>query len=272
MLRVFLINLDRSPERLAFMQSQADRIGLAFERFPAVDGRNLPQHLRPQFPASRLAPGEIGCYASHLLLYERIVREEWPYAMIVEDDVQLSPDLLASALAATDAAPPGWDYIHFSGATKRAVLSLASLPNGRHLVRHSRLPMNTGAYLISRQGAGKLLAPSPRVRPIDQEFRHAWLRDIDVLGVHPSPVIWNNAWPTTIAGTSRTEAIRKNKWSPGLVAEVQGWRYRTRKLGTKGYLACLHANFALALKRRVAHGGHNNQNDERLLVAPVAIP
>jgi glycosyl transferase family 25 len=244
---------------------------LVLERFPAIDGPDLPQHLRPQFPASRLAPGEIGCYASHLLLYERVVREEWPCAMIVEDDVQLSPDLLGSALAAIDAAPPGWDYIHLSGATKRAVLSLASLPNGRHLVRHSRLPINTGAYLISRQGAGKLSAPSPRVRPIDQEIRHAWLWDLNIWGVHPSPVVWNNAWPTTIAGTSRTENLRKHNWSPGIFSELHGYFYRLRKLGAAGYLACARANLALALRQRLPGGSRNEQKWEHLLVAPTTI-
>jgi GR25 family glycosyltransferase involved in LPS biosynthesis len=188
--------------------------------------------------------------------------------MIIEDDVQLASDVLASARAAIDAAPPGWDYIHLSGATKRAVLSLASLPNGRHLVRHSRLPVNTGAYLISRQGAGKLLAPSPRVRPIDQEIRHAWLRGIDVLGVHPSPVIWNNAWPTTITGTWRTETLRKTNWSPGIFSELHGCVYRMRKLGAAGYLACLRANFALAFRHRLAGSSRNEEKGKQLLVAP----
>jgi glycosyl transferase family 25 len=34
----YVINLDRSTDRLAFMHQQAERFGLPFERVPAIDG------------------------------------------------------------------------------------------------------------------------------------------------------------------------------------------------------------------------------------------
>jgi glycosyl transferase, family 25 len=272
MLPVFVINLDRSPDRLAFMQAQAERIGLTFERVAGVDGLDLPEHLCSQFRGTRLAAGEIGCYAAHLLTHERVVREGLPYAMILEDDVELTPHVMACAGAAIDAAPPSWDYIHLSGSLKQAVLSLARLPNGHHLIRHSRLPVNAGGYLISQQGAKKMLTPAPRIRPIDQEIRRAWLRNIDVWGVYPSPVVWNNAWPTTIGGTWRTEARAKNNWSQGLLSELRGVLYRARKLGAVGYLRCLRANLGFGLVRRLPRALQNDQNGKRGLVAPIVGP
>ncbi len=41
MMRVVVINLDRSPERLAEFGAEAARCGLDFERLPAIDGRLL---------------------------------------------------------------------------------------------------------------------------------------------------------------------------------------------------------------------------------------
>lgn len=40
-LDIYYINLDRSPERRVFMESQLDAIGLKYKRFPAVDGYNV---------------------------------------------------------------------------------------------------------------------------------------------------------------------------------------------------------------------------------------
>ena len=40
-MRIFLINLDRSPQRLAFMTAQLNALGLRAERLPAVDGKQI---------------------------------------------------------------------------------------------------------------------------------------------------------------------------------------------------------------------------------------
>jgi glycosyl transferase family 25 len=242
----FLINLDRSQDRLRYMQAQADRIGLQVERFPAINGSAVPDHLRSQFAGSRLTPGQVGCYASHLCLHERVVRDDLSYALILEDDAELQDDLMLAAEKAMAAAPADWDYIQLSGTFKRPVLSIANLPNGRHLVRHWRLPGGTGAYLISRRGAEKMIAPGPRVRPVDLEIRYAWLRDLDVLGVYPAPVICNVQFNTTII----PEAGSKSTHSPGLISEVKGKVYRVRKLGLAGTALCVLATLRMRARRR----------------------
>lgn len=250
---VFLINLDRSPDRLAFMQEQARRIGLAFERVRAVNGSAVPDFLREQFAASGdiLADGEIGCYASHLVLSDRIVREGWPCALVLEDDVELMPELVEMAEAAARSAPQGWDYIHLSSVeSKRALLGVARLPRGRHLVRYWHPPLNTGGYLISRQGAQKMLAARPRLRPIDQDIRVECLRGrFDLLGIYPPPVPWTDRLPTTI--DSNWRGARTGTWNPKLSTRMRGHAYRLRRFGITGYISCLLANFARALERRL---------------------
>jgi glycosyl transferase, family 25 len=250
---VFVLNLDRSPDRLAAVRGEARRIGMTFERFPAVDGRDVPSHFRDQFldkdgnSLSKLNDGQIGCYASHLSLHRRIVRDGLPYAMIVEDDSRFQDDLMLAATCAIEAAPAGWDYIHLSGILKRAVLSVASLPNGRYLVRHSRLPVNTAGYLISLKGAAKMLKPGPRLRPVDMEIRHAWLRDLDVFGIYPSPVSLSDEFTTTIGTTFRRNRMVMNVWSPGLMSEMRGRFYSMGKLGIAGYYSCAMANLRLGI-------------------------
>ena len=100
---IFLINLDRSPDRLSFMQKQAERLSLVFERIRGVDGvRGLPDWLIPQFlssdgaVASRMSNGEVGCYASHLVVFQEMVRRGLEAAIVLEDDVTLADDFLAA--------------------------------------------------------------------------------------------------------------------------------------------------------------------------------
>ncbi len=48
-LKVFLINLDRSADRLVAMQEKLGRAGLSFQRVPAVDGATI------EFPISEFS-------------------------------------------------------------------------------------------------------------------------------------------------------------------------------------------------------------------------
>ena len=110
-MKTYLINLDRNPERLAFMRGQLDRLGIAFERFPAVYGRELTPEARAKgfsrvrsFIASkkRLSDAEIGVAMSHVGCYRRMEKEDEHYALILEDDVVLS-DGFAATLSRVEA-------------------------------------------------------------------------------------------------------------------------------------------------------------------------
>jgi len=94
---ILLINLDRSPDRLAFMAAQLDRLGLAFTRLPAVDGATIadeefnrlsPTYMRP------LSRAELGCLFSHMSAWAFCAETNRP-ALILEDDAFLSDRLPA---------------------------------------------------------------------------------------------------------------------------------------------------------------------------------
>jgi glycosyl transferase, family 25 len=249
MLRAFVINLDRSTDRLAHMRAELAQVGAHFERIRAVDGRSVPPDLRPQFldgngnPLGRLGDGEIGCYASHLTVHQRVVAERLKCALVLEDDVRLMPHLLEIAQAAIAAAPAAWDLIHLSSVIKRAVYAVANLPHDHHLIRYVRAPRNTAGYLISSSGATKMLKPAPRTRTVDIDMKRAYERDLEVLGVHPSPVMWGDHLPSTMVNASG--------WNvPSSRADaLQGFVYAVRKLGIAGSVRCSLANLRLALER-----------------------
>ncbi len=227
MIPTFLINLDRAPDRLAFMAGQ----GIVFERIPGIDGTsNLPGWLRPQFAGAiadaTMSAGEIGCYASHLVCADEIVERELACAIVLEDDVTLEPDFMATASLAVAAAPAGWDYIHLSTNYKRAVVHVCDLPGrSRMLVRHTRLPVNSAAYILSQAGARKWLRERPRARPNDMDIRYAWLDDLDVFGVFPAPARQLGNFQSSIRHDG------KQRWSPGIASELYGLVWQARRVG-----------------------------------------
>lgn len=256
---VFVINLDRDRDRLTRMIAECDRVGLAFERFAAVDGRHLEADLRDQFfdgntqhePA--FTPGEIGCYASHLRLHRLLEDSDTEFALILEDDVQLSDDLVPTIEAAVSAVGD-WDIIRLSNATKSVVQPIAPLGNGRELVRYWTVPNGTGAYLINRTGAIKFAESiEKRTLPVDEDMRRPWRFGLNTYGVLPPPVepdVFGSSQIDTMGRDRKLSARARFKGAaPGRDAAAQ-FRYRLQQFGVRGYVrAHLRSLMASIVKR-----------------------
>ncbi|MEQ1754249.1 MAG: glycosyltransferase family 25 protein [Micropepsaceae bacterium] len=190
---IHVINLRKDEERLSHVSQQLERLGLAFERVEAVHGLNLLEWLRPYFlddngaPGSGLLPGEIGCYASHLLVCA-MVAERGQAAVVLEDDVGLAPDF-GDLLETLSSLPAGWDIIRLSNPHKRRCVTVRRLSGTYNLVKFTRVSPSTGAYLISPGGARKFLSwKLLRSLPVDQDLRRTWDCGLRTYGVSPRPV------------------------------------------------------------------------------------
>ena len=205
---IFLINLDRDPDRLAFMAAAISRLGLTFERIPAVYGLEMPAWIKPYFLnargeiASGLRRGEVGCYASHLVVARRMVEGQIPAALVFEDDLELPEDFSALIVAALQHLPEGWDILRLSNPPKSPFVPLATLPGARELALYARVPNNTGASLLSLSGAEKLLRPGLRDLQIDEHLRRPWDLGLETYGIVPAPIRSN------IFDTSTIDAIQ----------------------------------------------------------------
>ncbi len=69
----YIINLDRSPERLEFVKTNVEKLNIPFERISAVDGNLITKEELQQKVSSFLKSfdsrnklGVFGCYLSHL--------------------------------------------------------------------------------------------------------------------------------------------------------------------------------------------------------------
>ena len=88
-IKKFVINLKRRPDRLELFKKMCP-----FDNVTVIegfDGKNMKDETSAieKEMASRfvgLDPGEIGCYLSHLRVFNAIRKENLPYALIFEDD------------------------------------------------------------------------------------------------------------------------------------------------------------------------------------------
>ncbi|MFG6449221.1 glycosyltransferase family 25 protein [Roseateles sp. BYS180W] len=197
---IYLINLPRDTQRLAVMAQQLHALQLPFHQVQAVYGKDLSEAQQEQLydaaaNAARyhqvMTLGEIGCYASHLAVWQQLADGSAPLAMVLEDDVLLLPQLPA-VLESLAQLPPRWDMIKLVGREREKPWqrwTLQAPAVGTDLIRYHRPPSLTGAYLLSRDGAIKLLAAHSRFyRPIDVDLRHWWRSGLRLYGLWPYPV------------------------------------------------------------------------------------
>jgi glycosyl transferase family 25 len=169
---VLVINLDRSPGRLAFQRLQADRLGLDFERVAAVDGALLPQSeyelhaYRWHRPLSR---SEVGCLLSHAACWRRVV-ELGQNVVVLEDDLVLAQEtaaFLREAKALTGAA-----VVNLETRGRPRFISQApveTLGEQRLHTLHAAVA-GSAAYLVTPLAAARLLEKLPRKAALADAF------------------------------------------------------------------------------------------------------
>jgi len=89
-MKVFAINLPQRKDRKTHITNECAQHGIDVEIIEAVNGKNLSEEeLQTQvydWPACYLTQGEIGCALSHLAVYQRMIDEQHPVALVLEDD------------------------------------------------------------------------------------------------------------------------------------------------------------------------------------------
>ena len=155
LLPVLYINLDQDKERRAhILETLAqDEDNLKLMRVAALEP---PIALPGAAFADMLSVGEIGCYASHMKAWAALLASRSPFALVLEDDARVPPDLADFVHEMIAVLPKHWDLVHLYDADEYPARPLGAVGTEHELVRYSRVPGGCVAYLISRSGARKL--------------------------------------------------------------------------------------------------------------------
>ncbi|MEO8419652.1 MAG: glycosyltransferase family 25 protein [Hyphomicrobium sp.] len=247
---VFYINRDRDQDRRAALEEHLRVASLPGERIAAVEGLAVPAEFRDMFfdgaaLHSRLKPGEVGCYASHLKTMKIIVEQGLDYALILEDDAILPADFQTIIAQVLARLPQGWDLVHICKDANRAVKPVADLDHGRRIVRYSRVPETTTAYLVSRSGARKFLKPIKRYWPVDTDFRQPWRFGLEIYGVDPCIIRPNGRFVSAIHGLGDHSRLRRGLpipsahcWTGNPLHTPEGVVFNLKKLGPTAWALC----------------------------------
>jgi glycosyl transferase, family 25 len=221
----FVINLDRSTDRLDAITGNLAAAGVAFTRVPAVDGWRLTVPIPGVDPARfrrtqgrNLRLSDIGNYLSHLRTLRAFLDTPHQHAMVLEDDAVVTAEAvrLAEMLTAPD-APDDWDMIKFEAHHISFNFRLRSLFGAYRLCAQPTRPTGCAAYLINRAGAAALLN---RLLPMQVMYDHAfdrgWALNIRVRTILPLPIQVSYACASTMS-TAENRARKVAWWQKGPV-------------------------------------------------------
>jgi GR25 family glycosyltransferase involved in LPS biosynthesis len=123
---IYLINLDRSTERLAGFRERNAHLG-DFTRFSAVEGSVVD---RAQLVADgvmledcQYGDGTLGCALSHLALWKTAIEAGKPIT-VFEDDVKTPPDFLETSQRLLGEIGGEWDVILWGYSYERPILKI----------------------------------------------------------------------------------------------------------------------------------------------------
>lgn len=210
--KVYIINLDREPDRWSRVKKELRRIRDAFgydllslsERHAAVDARSFlqdqpksadvdpfytladqlfvepqPKTLPTRFELEapiRMSRAEVAVAKSHIEIWRQIAQGAQEHALILEDDVWFHPsfarqlDQAWNDIATICERSDGFDllYVSYMEATNGAQKSFVS----KNVFRPERGLWYLSGYILSRQGAKKLLRLLPCRGPVDLWINH----------------------------------------------------------------------------------------------------
>lgn len=172
--KVYIINLKKDIEKKEYMLDLVKKYFSNYSIFEAVYGKELSteytnslldftkmqKHLK-----RNLTSGEVGCSLSHIKIYEDMINNDTEKALILEDDISFDNNL-SETINYINKLDLNWDIIllghhtHFSRLidTKISFWSKKyKLSNSYDLLRPSEIGYGTYGYLISKNGAKKLL-------------------------------------------------------------------------------------------------------------------
>ncbi len=194
-MQTVVISLKHSTARRSHVRHELADTGLNFEFFEATDSTqaNFQHANRANAALTRKRKGysltvrELACYSSHLRIWERCV-EAGERFLVLEDNIELSNIVPAERIPELIADIPTLDYVKLAATlSNRRFKCYSSLSETHSLGRYTKFTSGAIAYLITPEGARKLIAgASEFLEPVDDYMEKPWRHQVIAYSVYPS--------------------------------------------------------------------------------------
>jgi glycosyl transferase family 25 len=190
-MKIIVISLATSAARRASAAEQLARIGRDFDFFDAVDGRTAQHDLFNRYRENQFlihygrpaTPGELGCYASHFLVWQRCVDLAEPL-LVLEDDFQLADNFL-EAFTLCDRLIDQYGYIRLQR-TYKSKARVKEKIGEFSLVKYTKPPQGGLCYALTPGVAQRFISHSRTFEyPLDVFVRHVWIHKVPLFGLLP---------------------------------------------------------------------------------------
>lgn len=216
-IEIVVLSLVRSTERRLAAARQLETAGLPWSFVAAVDAATFPpfppefdqqQHIR--YYGCPIPIGQIGCFLSHRLAWEKCV-QTGRLTLVFEDDFQLLQEL-SDIIALAQQHAKDFDILRLQGMETDCPNTVVQACENSQLVRHHRDPLGATAYFVKPSAAKILLEKSRRFHaPVDDFIFHDWIHGLTLLALLPYPVT-PGGQPSTITHHHGETLSRRQKW------------------------------------------------------------
>lgn len=179
--KVYLINLKRRPDRLTnFLEyyQKSDLNNVDITKFDAIDGSKLDISSIPLSELAiaelqqlettgfrtkhyQLTKGAIGCYLSHVKIWENILKNNYNTVLIFEDDAKIPKNLNHELHEQMKYVPNDWDIVLFGYICKKCLKYEKYIEVERFMLTH--------CYMINKKAIIKIMN-SETLFPITQQI------------------------------------------------------------------------------------------------------
>ncbi|ENM3814249.1 glycosyltransferase family 25 protein [Vibrio cincinnatiensis] len=209
MANIYVINLERSIERRNLISEQLKNLELDFYIFKAIDGKGeLPHPLFNKYNEIRsisrrgkvMNLGQLGCYASHYLLWELCINSN-ENMIIIEDDAIIDGEKFLDFVKHCDTLSEKIECIRIFNNKRKSFNSKPYISLGNlQIHKFNKGHMSTTGYFITPSGAKKLLHHSKEwYLPVDIMMDRFWENKVECFGLVPSCVTNNETLESSIA-------------------------------------------------------------------------
>lgn len=214
-LEIYVINLKRATDRWQNINRQMKSLGSAVTRFEAVDGREghhplfnrYDDRLRRRWKGNSLSVGQLGCFASHYLLWQKCMNEQRPF-IILEDDAVVEPSLFQGFMDDVRSLDASFECIRLFRNHAKHHRAIDICEMGRlKIVKYTKGPMRGTGYYLTPAGAKKFLdCADTWFLPVDITMDRFWENRVECFGVQPPTVENDPTFESTIGYENKTQA------------------------------------------------------------------
>lgn len=192
---IYVINLASSLDRKKNIQAQLTKLGLQPHFFSAING-HTEQHplfsmyddqLSKKYREKSLSKGQIGCYASHYLMWQKCVDLDHPL-IIIEDDALIHSEPFLEFIEKTSTLDKKYECIRlFSNKRKNYCSEVEQQLSSTSICKFNKGHMSATGYFLTPNGAKKLLQHSQRwYMAVDIYMDRFWVNKVECFGTIPA--------------------------------------------------------------------------------------